>query len=100
MNKKYLLLGASLLGLSLAGQQAASTAPQPAASLTAQDVEQVAADIDQVRKPTPAKPTSQPVAQRKVVASAPPLFERSAVRFIEKPHLRKVKYGKRRWVIV
>ena len=53
-------------------------------------------------KSEPAKPTSQVAAQYKVAArpAAPGIIYGPNRLFIEKPHLRKVKYGKRRWVLV
>jgi hypothetical protein len=40
------------------------------------------------------------VAQEKVVVRQAPLASLDFTRFIEKPHLLKVKYDKRRWVLV
>jgi hypothetical protein len=98
MDKKFLLLGAAL-GAALAGTTAIKTP-------SVEQVEEVATKVEQgsqyvsrtfhTRKPAPAKPTSQPVAQQKVVVRQAPLASLGFTRFIEKPHLRKVKYGKRR----
>jgi hypothetical protein len=100
--RKIPFLGAGLL-LALAGQQTVQHNTPPKGH-TAQQVRDLATQLEpanlDVRKPVPAKPVSQPAAQRKVVAQAPPLFPALGTRFIEKPHLRKVKYGKRRWVMV
>jgi len=100
MNKR-LLRAALAMGAFFAGSQAS----QPTATSQYSDMQQ-ARDLAKqswplnLREQKPAKPESQPAAQRKVVAQAPPMVTPGFTRFIEKPHLRKVKYGKRRWVMV
>jgi hypothetical protein len=96
--KKMLLAAGSLLSLALA--QTSCHAPAPPAPKSepiaaGNHTHQVAA-----RKSEPAKPTSQPSAPRQVVVRQAPLASLGFTRFIEKPHLRKVKYGKRQWVLV
>lgn len=105
MHKRTLTTALALTTLFTASQ---STQPTTARqSPTARLIEEVVAGTGQAvahpvasRKPAPAKPVSQPVAQRKVVAQAPLAFPALGPRFIEKPYLRKVKYGKHRWVMV
>ena len=85
------------MGALLAGQQATQH------PVTPKNIEDVATSVEQAKQhqPTPAKQQAPAPAQRQVTVAARPLapFVQST-RFIEKPHLRKVKYGKRRWVIV
>lgn len=51
------------------------------------------------QRPAPAQPAAPQAAPRQV-AIRPFVPMPSFVHFIEKPHLRKVKYGKHRWVMV
>jgi hypothetical protein len=96
MNRR--ILGAALaMGALLAGQQATQTQP------TAKNIEDVATSVEQAKqhKSTPAKQQAPAPAQREVTVATRPLPMGAPMHyFIEKPHLRKVKYGKRRWVIV
>jgi hypothetical protein len=97
MKKHYLLLAGALL--------AGATAAQHAQGPTAQMIEEVAQSIEHPtkatsNKPAPVQPAACPAPQRAVAIQARPLFPALGTRFTEKPHLRKVKYGKRRWVLV
>jgi len=95
--KKMLLAAGSLLGIALA--QTSCQAPAPPAPKS----EPIAAGPQATaRKSEPTKPTSQPVTPRKVVAqpAAPGIIYGPSRLFIEKPHPRKVKYGRHRWVLV
>lgn len=102
MNKKYLLLAGSLLGLTTL---ATTQAPTP------KQVEDAAHSIDQAktatvsrtftaRKPAPAKPVAPVAKQRVQVAYRLISFLGTQYRFPERPVRRKVKYGKNRWVIL
>lgn len=93
---KKMLLAASALLMAGLGQTScqAPSAPAPKSE-----------PIDAVRppsasKPAPAKPATPAVAPRQVVLRQAPLMPASFARFIEKPHRRKVKYGRHRWVLV
>jgi hypothetical protein len=96
MNKKFLILSAAL-GAALAGTTATQPTPEKPAEVTLKSGEFIKVFAS---KPAPAKPASQPVAPQKVVVRQASLASSGFTRFIEKPHLRKVKYGKRRWVMV
>lgn len=95
--KKMLSAAGFLLGLALAHTSCQAPAP-PAPKSELIGFDQKSA----VRKLETAKPTSQQVAQRKVVARpvTPGIIYGSTGLFIEKPHLCKVKYGRHRWVMV
>jgi hypothetical protein len=93
--KKMLLAAGSLLGLALA--QTSCQAPAPPAPKS----EPIAVGSQATaRQSKPAKPTSQPAAPRKAVVRQAPLASLGFTRFTEKPHRRKVKYGRHRWVLV
>jgi hypothetical protein len=98
MHKRILGIGLGLAAL-LAGSQATQFTPTPQAT-TAQMMEEVAQSIEQPTKPAPAQPDACPVPQCALAIQAWPLFPALGTRFIEKLHLRKVKYGKHRWVMV
>ena len=107
--RKICILGSSLLGLAatFAGLNTqVHTTEAPMAKMV-DAVEQAAKSLDQVktrefacRRPTPAKPTLQPLARRTVAVQPRELMPAQAFRFIERPGRRKVKYGKNRWVIL
>jgi hypothetical protein len=102
MNKRLLSLAAAFGGLLAGGAINHTTSEEPAQMVT-NKVEQGPQYVSRTfhtRKPAPAKPTSQPVPQQKVVVRQAPLASLGAVRFIERPGPRKVKYGKHRWVMV
>ena len=93
--KKMLLSAAALLMAGI-GQTSCQAPAAPAPKVE---------PIDAVRppsanKPVPVKPAIPAVAPRQVVLRQAPLFPASFTRFIEKPHQRKVKYGRHRWVLV
>jgi hypothetical protein len=95
MNKKFLLLGASIATLFGAKTLTEPLEPIPAHNVT-MGVEEV-----QAEKPTPSKQQAPAPAQRDVTVAARPLpMGAPTGYFIEKPQRRKVKYGNRRWVIV
>jgi hypothetical protein len=102
MNKRFLSLAAAAFGGLLAGGAINHTAPEEPAQMVAKAEQgpQYVSRTFSTRKPAPAKPTSQPVPQQKVVVRQAPLPSAGFTRFIEKPYLRKVKYGKHRWVLV
>jgi hypothetical protein len=98
MNRKVLLVGAAI-SAALSGL----TATKSSSVETANKVEQRPQYLPRTfttRKSAPSKPTTQSVAQQKMIAKAVPMVPVGFTRFIEKPYLRKVKYGKRRWVMV
>jgi hypothetical protein len=103
VNKKFLLLGAGLFSALFAGTTATETPSVEQGAEVATQAEpgpQYVSRTFHTRKPAPTKPTSQPAPQQKVVVRQAPLASVGFTRFIEKPHLRKVKYGKHRWVLV
>jgi hypothetical protein len=95
--KKMLYAAGALLGAALA-QTSCQAPAQPAPKSEPIEAGTYTQHVAP-RKSEPAKPT-QAVAPRKVVVRQAPLFPANFTRFIEKPHLRKVKYGKRRWVLI
>ena len=96
--KKVLYAAGALLGAALA-QTSCQAPSQPAPKSEPIEASTYTHHVVP-RKSEPVKPTSPPMAQRKVVLRQAPLFPTSFTRFIEKPRLWKVKYGKRRWVLV
>jgi hypothetical protein len=101
--KRKILLLAGAIGMALAGTTATKTSsvePVQEVANKAEQGPQYVSSTFHTSKPAPAKPTSQPVPQQKVVVRQAPLASVGFTRLIKKPHLRKVKYGKRRWVLV
>ena len=93
--KKMLLAAGALLAAGL-GQTSCQAPVQPAPK---------SEPIDAVRppsagKPAPIKSATPAVAPRQVALRQAPLMPASFVHFIEKPHRRKVKYGRSKWIIL
>jgi hypothetical protein len=95
MKNRFILAASALLGAALA--QTSCQAPVPSAP-KAEPIDAV--QSPSASKPAPAKPASPAVAPHKVKMRQAPLSPASFTRFIEQPYRRKVKYGKRRWVLV
>jgi hypothetical protein len=102
MNKRFALLGASLLG-ALLGASTTSKIPTSGpieVGTTSNHGPTYTPRTFVAEQPAPAKPAAEPVVARQVAVKAPIMSSKDFTRFVERPGRRKVKYGKNRWVIL